>query len=97
MVARCVLVRWWGTNLAAALRRRGDTGRRLLLWGCMVGDEVAEERQLHSQSRIVGMNTRVRLTLPPGVGQTSTNTVAEQWRLGRGQLAEQARTAESPT
>ena len=27
------------------------------LWGCMVGDEVTEERQLHSQSRHVGMNT----------------------------------------
>ncbi len=76
----------------------------------MVGDAVAEERQLHSYSRIVAMNTSYNAARS---GTNSHEYVALRrtvWRCADrvalrravkagawGQLAEQARTAESRT
>ena len=48
---------WVGSVAAPAPAVGGDTGRRLVVWVLMVGNAVAEERQLHNQSRIVAMNT----------------------------------------
>ena len=56
----------------------------------MVGDAVAEERQLHSQPRIVGMNMSYT------AARSGTNS-HEYVAGASGQLGEQASTAESAT